>query len=65
MAHKENKGGFLKPDQIEKDLEAKGKSGQHQTYAGSQDTGDKQVRQMGNEVQQQDGLVDEEDNDGR
>ncbi len=49
MAHKENKGGFLKPDQIEKDLEAKGKSGQHQTYAESQDTGDKQVRQMGNE----------------
>ena len=57
MAHKENKGGFLKPDQIEKDLAAKGKSGQHQAYSGSQDTGDATVRQMGNKLPQRDDLT--------
>lgn len=56
MATKENKGGILKNDQVEKDLQVKGKSPDNkETYIGSQDTGDNVVRPMGNEVQQADG----------
>ena len=62
MAHKENKGGTLKNDQIEKDLQAHGKNAeQEDAYKGSQDTGDETVRQMGNEVQQADGRPKEND----
>ena len=56
MAGKENKGGVLKNDQVEQDLEVKGKAvADKQTYTGSQDTGDNVVRPMGTKVQQADG----------
>ena len=54
MAQKENKGGTLTNAQIEEDNNMKGK--QETTYSGSQDTGDKIVRQHGNELQQRDGM---------
>ena len=54
MATKENKGGTLSNSQIEEDNKVKGK--QQGAYEGAQDTGDKMVRQRGNEVQQRDGL---------
>lgn len=57
MAHKENKGGTLTNEQIEADLKAKGKTETAQGYAGSQDTGDAAVRQIGNEVQKGDGAA--------
>jgi hypothetical protein len=63
MAKKENKGGVLKNDQVEQDLKAKEKtSGNGEAYTGSQDTGDKGVRQTGNEVQRRDGRPAEEQN---
>jgi hypothetical protein len=46
MAGKENKGGFLSNDQIEKELsrnEAQEKDGR--SYVGSQDTGDQKPRE--------------------
>ena len=56
MERKENKGGRLKNEQIEKDLQAKGKASEKtDAYSGSQDTGDKIARQMGNKVQKADG----------
>ena len=65
MAHKENKGGNLKNEQIEKDLQAKGKTpDKNDVYAGAQDTGDKTLRQMGNEVQRADGRPAETDENG-
>ena len=57
MAKKENKGGELKNEQIEQDLEAQGKTEDTAGYEGSQDTGDSIVRQLGNEVQQNDGIT--------
>lgn len=54
MDRKENKGGFLTNEQVEQDNQAKGK--QEGAYTGAQDTGDKTVRQQGNDVQQRDGL---------
>lgn len=64
MARKENKGGILKNDQIEQDLKAKGKASETgETYIGSQDTGDKDVRHMGNDVQRRDGRPSEEQNE--
>ena len=64
MAAKENKGGILNNEQIEQDLKAKGKAGEGtEGYIGSQDTGDKSVRQPGTEVQQADGRpMDNEEN---
>jgi hypothetical protein len=59
MARKENKGGLLSNEQIERDLEARGKTDHEIGYSGSQDTGDEKVRQMGNEVQKRDGLPDD------
>lgn len=53
MATKENKGGFLRNGQVEEDLKAKGTS--ESAYEGAQDTGDKMVRQTGNDVQRRDG----------
>jgi hypothetical protein len=53
MTNKENKGGFLSNEQVEQDNKVKGK--QEAAYTGAQDTGDKVVRQKGNEVQQRDG----------
>ena len=54
MTNKENKGGFLSNEQVEQDLKAKGKI--NGPYEGSQDTGDKTVRQFGSDVQQRDGF---------
>jgi hypothetical protein len=62
MTSKENKGGVLKNDQIEQDLKAKGKASEDsETYIGSQDTGDREVRHLGTNVQKRDGRpIDEE-----
>ena len=57
MAKKENKGGFLSPEQVEQDNKVKGKTdGQQGGYRGSQDTGDTVVSGLGTEVQQQEGV---------
>jgi len=57
MPGKENKGGKLTNTQIENDNRAKGKAdGEATTYIGSQDTGDKKLRQLGTPVQRRDGL---------
>ncbi len=62
MAGKENKGGVLKNDQIEQDHKAKGKAGEgSEAYIGSQDTGDKEVRHLGNDVQRADGRPKDEE----
>ena len=58
MAQKENNGGILTSAQIEEDNRVKGK--QEGAYEGSQDTGDKVVRQRGNEVQQRDGMPEDQ-----
>jgi hypothetical protein len=56
MAKKENKGGVLTNEQVERDLEAKGRTPDNQNaYTGMQDTGDKTVRHLGNDVQRADG----------
>ncbi|MDB5197748.1 MAG: hypothetical protein JWP88_2119 [Flaviaesturariibacter sp.] len=55
MAGKENKGGLLSNEQIEKDLETRGKNAAPVGYQGSQDTGDTGKRELGTPVQQQDG----------
>jgi hypothetical protein len=62
MAEKENKGGMLTNDQVEQDLKVKGKAAEDsEAYIGSQDTGDKRVRHLGNDVQKADGRpMDEE-----
>ena len=60
MSQKENKGGLLSNEEVEQDLKAKGKDGAQNWYAGSQDTGDNGIRQMGTAVQQRDGQPDDE-----
>jgi hypothetical protein len=60
MAKKENRGGLLSNEQIEQDVKAKGKADLKTSYSGSQDTGDDGVRQLGAEVQQPDGQLDDE-----
>lgn len=56
MAQKENKGGILKNDQIEEDLNAKVKLPESaNAYRGAQDNGDSMVRPLGNAVQRADG----------
>jgi hypothetical protein len=51
MAGKENKGGVLTNEQVEQDLKAKAHGSEDsEAYIGSQDTGDKEVRHLGNEV---------------
>jgi hypothetical protein len=66
MAEKENKGGTLSNEQVEQDLKAKGRlPAENSPYQGAQDTGDKGVRQMGNSVQQRDGLPESEENGER
>ena len=62
MGKKENKGGIVTNRQIEEDNRVKGKASEKaQTYLGSQDTGDKKIRHLGNEVQRRDGLPEGED----
>ena len=56
MASKENKGGLLSNEQVEKDIQVKGKNDQEGGYVGMQDTGDDGIRSLGSEVQQRDGL---------
>jgi hypothetical protein len=56
MTRKENKGGLLTNEQVEKELQRTGgddKSGRG--YRGTQDTGDTTVRDLGTEVQREDG----------
>jgi len=61
MAQKENKGGTLTNSQVEEDNKVKGK---HEgAYEGAQDTGDKIVRQRGNDVQQRDGMPQNDQNE--
>ena len=56
MASKERKGGLLKNEDVEQELERTGAQKQEgQTYRGGQATGDKVVREKGTEVQQEDG----------
>lgn len=65
MARKENKGGNLRNEDIERELRTRGaeeKTGRR--YAGSQDTGDDTVRPMGTEVQRNDGLAPEDLQEG-
>ena len=54
----ENKGGFLTNEQVAQDLKVKGKN--KGSYEDSQDTGDKTVRQSGNDIQQREGLIEEQ-----
>ena len=61
MADKENKGGMLTNSQVEEDNKVKGKH--LGAYEGSQDTGDKKIRQRGNEMQQRDGVPESEKNE--
>jgi hypothetical protein len=56
MAKKENKGGLLSNEQVEQEIKRTGgddKSGRG--YRGTQDTGDTKVRELGTEVQKEDG----------
>lgn len=65
MARKENKGGNLRNEDIERELRTRG--GEEKTgrsYAGSQDTGDDTVRPMGTGVQRNDGLAPEDLQEG-
>lgn len=55
MAGKENKGGLLSNEQVEKDLEVRGGDNTPGGYHGSQDTGDGGKREEGTPVQQKDG----------
>ena len=59
MAKKENKGGWLRNEQVEKDNRSKGRADKNQNYSGVQDTGDQKLRQFGTAVQKKDGLPDE------
>lgn len=61
MARKENKGGILKNEDIERELHIRGDAGKEgRSYRGSQDTGDDTVRQYGTGTQRSDGLGPEE-----
>jgi hypothetical protein len=65
MARKENKGGNLHNEDIERELRTRGGSEKTgRSYAGSQDTGDDTVRPMGTSVQQADGLTPDELQEG-
>ena len=64
MAGKENKGGFISNEQLEKDLAARGKDS-GAGYHGSQDTGDGGKREVGTPVQQADGAPPDAADDGQ
>jgi len=58
MAPKENKGGILTNEQVEQDLNVKGKTNESETgHVGLQDTGDSKMRQFSTEVQRNEGLA--------
>jgi len=62
MAQKENKGGILTNEQIEQDLNVKGKTNEGETgHVGLQDTGDTTVPQFGTPVQRNDGWDNQEE----
>ena len=66
MAKKENRGGELTNEQVERDNEVKGKTDQQEGgYRGLQDTGDTKVRGLGTDVQNNDGLTDESEERSR
>ncbi|HVK96418.1 MAG TPA: hypothetical protein VM368_01315 [Flavisolibacter sp.] len=60
MDKKEKKGGILTNKDVEEDLKAKNKAEDGNRYIGSQDTGDNTIRQMGNDVQKNDGIGDDD-----
>ncbi|HEY1114216.1 MAG TPA: hypothetical protein VGE66_11675 [Chitinophagaceae bacterium] len=65
MARKENKGGILHNEDIERELQTRGGEGKTgRSYTGSQDTGDDTVRSLGTPVQQADGLTPDELQEG-
>ena len=56
MNKKENKGGILSNEQVEQELQRTGANDKDaRGYRGMQDTGDQTVRDLGTDVQQQDG----------
>jgi len=56
MARKENKGGLLSNEQVERELQRTGGNDKDgRGYRGLQDTGDTTVRDLGTQVQQEDG----------
>ncbi|WP_345257217.1 hypothetical protein [Flaviaesturariibacter amylovorans] len=64
MNKKENKGGFLSNEQLEQDQRVHGNgSTDTHPYHGSQDTGDRSLRDRGTEVQQRDGYTPEDEQD--
>jgi hypothetical protein len=64
MAKKENKGGLLSNEQIEKELERTGANEKGDGgYRGMQDTGEDIVRELGTPVQQSDGRPPEQSTD--
>jgi len=66
MARKENEGGLLSNEQVEKEVQRTGgneKSGRG--YRGSQDTGDTTVRDLGTPVQREDGRPPEKLEEGQ
>ena len=61
MAKKENKGGNLSNEEVEKELKIRsGNETEGHSYRGVQDTGDTTVRPMGTVVQRRDGLAPED-----
>ena len=65
MARKENKGGNLHNEDIERELKVQGREEKTgRSYAGSQDTGDNTVRSLGTEVQRADGSPPDELQEG-
>lgn len=65
MAKKENKGGNLHNEDIERELKVEGREEKTgRSYAGSQDTGDSTVRPLGTPVQRSDGLTPDELQEG-
>ncbi|OLY93368.1 hypothetical protein SAMN05444008_107185 [Cnuella takakiae] len=60
MNRKEHKGGILTNQEIEEELQRTGQQPENQPYRGSQDNGDTVVRELGTEVQQNDGTGEED-----
>ena len=66
MAQKENKGGELTNEQVEQDLNVKGRTNEEETgHVGLPDTGDRNVPQFGSEVQRNEGVGNETSKQGR
>ena len=61
MAEKENKGGTLTNSQIEEDNKVKGK--QTGAYEGTQEEGDKKLKQRIKEMQQRNGVAEDGTNE--